>query len=115
MRYGRPLSPPVEVRDGDDDALAGASLVMLTVGINERAGGATDREDHHDHRGHRRRRSYDEEYGVTLSLPSVVGRCGVVRRLAPALSDEERSADKERSGLQRSAEVLRNALASATS
>ncbi|MHB1837663.1 MAG: lactate/malate family dehydrogenase, partial [Solirubrobacteraceae bacterium] len=53
--------------------------------------------------------SYDEEYGVTLSLPSVVGRSGVVRRLAPALSDEERS------GLQHSAEVLRDALAGATS
>ncbi|MHB1571402.1 MAG: lactate/malate family dehydrogenase, partial [Solirubrobacteraceae bacterium] len=45
MRYGRPLSPPVEVRAGDYEDLAGASLVMLTVGINEQTGGATDRED----------------------------------------------------------------------
>lgn len=45
MRYGRPLCPPVEVRDGDYDDLAGAELVMITVGTNEESGGATDRDD----------------------------------------------------------------------
>ncbi len=45
MRYGRPLSPPVDVRDGDYEDLAGAQLVMITVGVNEQSGGATDRDD----------------------------------------------------------------------
>jgi L-lactate dehydrogenase len=45
MRYGRPLSPPVDVRDGDYEDLAGATLVMVTVGLNEQSGGATDPED----------------------------------------------------------------------
>jgi L-lactate dehydrogenase len=45
MRYGRPLSPPVDVRDGDYEDLAGAALVMVTVGVNEQGGGATDPDD----------------------------------------------------------------------
>jgi L-lactate dehydrogenase len=45
MGYGRPLSPPVDVRDGDYADLAGAALIMVTVGVNERSGGATDRDD----------------------------------------------------------------------
>jgi L-lactate dehydrogenase len=49
--------------------------------------------------------SYNPTYGVTLSLPSVVGREGVTRILEPDLSDEERQA------LQRSAETLRRAVA----
>jgi L-lactate dehydrogenase len=49
--------------------------------------------------------SYNPTYGVTLSLPSVVGRQGVVRILEPDLADEERQA------LQRSVETLRGAVA----
>ena len=49
--------------------------------------------------------SYNAEYGVTISMPSVLGRAGVVRILEPDMSDEERQA------LQRSAETLRNAVA----
>jgi L-lactate dehydrogenase len=49
--------------------------------------------------------SYNPTYGVTLSLPSVVGREGVTRILEPDLSVEERRA------LQRSAETLRTAVA----
>lgn len=45
MRYGRPLSPPVDLSDGDYADLAGAELVMITVGENEQSGGATDRDD----------------------------------------------------------------------
>jgi L-lactate dehydrogenase len=45
MQYGAVLSSPVEARDGDYPDLAGASLVMITAGINEKAGGATDRSD----------------------------------------------------------------------
>lgn len=43
--YGAVLSPSVAVRAGDYDDLAGCGLVMLTVGVNEKAGGATDRSD----------------------------------------------------------------------
>jgi len=45
VQYGAVLSPAVEVREGDYSDLAGASLVMITAGINEKAGGATDRSD----------------------------------------------------------------------
>ena len=45
MRYGRPLSPPVDVRDGDYADLAGSAVVIITVGENEKTGGATDRDD----------------------------------------------------------------------
>lgn len=45
MRYATPLSPTVDVRAGDYDALAGAELVIITAGVNEKAGGATDRAD----------------------------------------------------------------------
>ncbi|MGH8113025.1 MAG: lactate/malate family dehydrogenase [Rhodanobacteraceae bacterium] len=47
--------------------------------------------------------SFNAEYGVTLSLPSVVGREGVARVLEPALSELERA------GLERSAAALREA------
>src|SRR5258708_5266551 len=43
--YGAPLSSTVDVRDGDYQDLAGAALVMITAGINEKAGGAIDRND----------------------------------------------------------------------
>lgn len=49
--------------------------------------------------------SFNPIYGVTLSLPSVLGHEGVTRILEPEMSEEERNA------LQRSAETLRNALA----
>ena len=45
LRYGTPLSPAVDVRAGDYGDLAGAGLVVITAGINEKAGGATDRSD----------------------------------------------------------------------
>jgi L-lactate dehydrogenase len=45
MRYGTPLSPSIDLRDGDYAALAGAALVMITAGVNEKTGGATDRND----------------------------------------------------------------------
>jgi L-lactate dehydrogenase len=45
MRYGTPLSPVTEIRAGDYDDLAGAALVMITAGVNEKTGGATDRND----------------------------------------------------------------------
>jgi L-lactate dehydrogenase len=47
---------------------------------------------------------YNPAYGVTLSLPAIVGRRGVVRVLEPAMSTDERQA------LQRSADTLRSAL-----
>ena len=45
IRYGAPLSPLVDIRDGDYQDLAGAALVMITAGVNEKTGGATDRGD----------------------------------------------------------------------
>jgi L-lactate dehydrogenase len=45
IRYGTPLCAKVEIADGDYDALAGAALVMITAGVNEKTGGATDRND----------------------------------------------------------------------
>jgi L-lactate dehydrogenase len=45
LRYGAPLCPEVELREGDYPELAGADLVMLTAGVNEKGGGATDRND----------------------------------------------------------------------
>src|SRR3978361_2291147 len=45
MGYGAPLSSTTRVTDGDYADLTGASLVMVTVGINEKSGGATDRND----------------------------------------------------------------------
>jgi L-lactate dehydrogenase len=45
LRYGTPLCPKTTVVDGDYDDLADAALVMVAAGINEKAGGATDRND----------------------------------------------------------------------
>ena len=45
IRYGTPLCPKVEIADGDYDSLVGAALVMITAGINEKTGGANDRDD----------------------------------------------------------------------
>ena len=45
LRYGTPLGPKVEIVDGDYDALKGAGVVIITSGVNEKKGGATDRSD----------------------------------------------------------------------
>jgi L-lactate dehydrogenase len=45
MGYGAPLSSTTRVTDGDYSDLSGAALVMITVGVNEKSGGATDRSD----------------------------------------------------------------------
>ncbi len=45
LQYGAVLSPAVEVGEGNYSDLDGASLVMITAGINEKTGGATDRND----------------------------------------------------------------------
>jgi L-lactate dehydrogenase len=47
--------------------------------------------------------SYQREFGVTLSLPSVVGSEGIVAVMQPVLSENERRA------LERSVESLRRA------
>jgi L-lactate dehydrogenase len=47
--------------------------------------------------------SYHPRYGVTLSLPTVVGRAGALRILEPEMSAAERQA------LQRSADTLQAA------
>jgi L-lactate dehydrogenase len=48
--------------------------------------------------------SFQKTFGVTLSLPSVVGRGGIIEVLEPVMSD------KERAGLRNSAELLKGAL-----
>jgi L-lactate dehydrogenase len=45
MRYGVPMSPTVEVVQGDWADLAGAGIVLICAGVNEKDGGATDRDD----------------------------------------------------------------------
>lgn len=45
MEHGVPLSRFVEVRAGDYEDLRNASVVIVTAGINEKSGGATDRRD----------------------------------------------------------------------
>jgi L-lactate dehydrogenase len=45
MRYGVPLGRKVDIVDGDYEALKGAEIVLITAGVNEKTGGATDRSD----------------------------------------------------------------------
>ncbi|MFE0386007.1 NAD(P)-binding domain-containing protein [Streptomyces bungoensis] len=45
LRYAAPLSPTVDLRSGAYQDLAGAAVVVITAGVNEKAGGATDRSD----------------------------------------------------------------------
>ncbi|ANB76344.1 lactate dehydrogenase [Paraburkholderia phytofirmans OLGA172] len=45
MTYGVPLSPFVAIKEGSYEDLADAGVVIITAGINERAGGAVDRND----------------------------------------------------------------------
>src|SRR6201993_4198909 len=45
LGYGAPLSSVTKVRDGAYSDLSGAALVMITAGVNEKSGGATDRSD----------------------------------------------------------------------
>src|SRR5690348_17055761 len=45
IQYGAVLSPPVAVRTGDYSDLTNSSVVIITAGVNEKTGGATDRSD----------------------------------------------------------------------
>jgi L-lactate dehydrogenase len=45
ISYGTPLFARVAISDGRYEALGGAGIVLVTVGINEKTGGATDRSD----------------------------------------------------------------------
>ena len=45
IRYGTPLGCRVDIVDGDYDALSGAGIVLVTAGVNEKTGGAIDRND----------------------------------------------------------------------
>ena len=45
LQYGATLSPAVDILAGDYPDLTGAVLVIITAGVNEKAGGATDRSD----------------------------------------------------------------------
>ncbi len=45
IRYGIPLGRKVDILDGDYSDLQGAEVVLITSGVNEKTGGATDRND----------------------------------------------------------------------
>jgi L-lactate dehydrogenase len=45
LRYGTPLGPKVDIVAGGYDALQDAGVVIITSGVNEKKGGATDRSD----------------------------------------------------------------------
>jgi L-lactate dehydrogenase len=45
LRYGTPLGPKVDITDGDYDALKDSGVILITSGVNEKTGGATDRSD----------------------------------------------------------------------
>jgi L-lactate dehydrogenase len=45
IRYGVPLGRKVNISDGDYSDLHGAEVVLITSGVNEKTGGATDRSD----------------------------------------------------------------------
>jgi L-lactate dehydrogenase len=45
IRYGAPLGPKVDISDGDYDTLSGVGVILITSGVNEKTGGATDRSD----------------------------------------------------------------------
>jgi L-lactate dehydrogenase len=45
LQYGAVLGPHTLLRDGDDDDLGGAAVVLITAGVNEKTGGATNRGD----------------------------------------------------------------------
>jgi L-lactate dehydrogenase len=45
LRYGTPLGPRLDIAHGDYEALEGSGVVLITSGVNEKTGGATDRSD----------------------------------------------------------------------
>jgi L-lactate dehydrogenase len=45
MGYGAPLSSITKIAAGEYSDLTDAALIMITVGVNEKTGGATDRKD----------------------------------------------------------------------
>jgi L-lactate dehydrogenase len=45
LRYGTPLGPRLNIAHGDYAALEGSGVVLITAGLNEKTGGATDRSD----------------------------------------------------------------------
>ena len=45
LRYGIPLGRRIDISDGEYDALNDAGVVLITSGVNEKTGGATDRSD----------------------------------------------------------------------
>jgi L-lactate dehydrogenase len=45
LQYGAVLAPHTVLRDGEAEDLADAAAVLITAGVNEKTGGATDRND----------------------------------------------------------------------
>ncbi len=106
LRYGATLSPVVDIRDAVRYAnitiIEGNQASQYGIGmVSARIAEMVLR----DERAVIPIGSYNPAYGATLSMPSVLGRAGVVQILEPELSEEERQA------LDRSAERLRDAVA----
>jgi L-lactate dehydrogenase len=72
IQYGTPLGRKVDVVDGDYDALKGAGVVVITSGMNEKAAGATNRNDPEG-----RLRLLDKNAGIYRDIvPAIAGAAG---------------------------------------
>src|ERR1700752_5329239 len=47
LRYGTPLTPKVDIAEGDYTDLVGCGVGLITSGVNGETGGATARKDPH--------------------------------------------------------------------
>jgi L-lactate dehydrogenase len=45
LQYGGVLAPACQLREGQPEDLTGAAVVLITAGVNEKTGGATNRDD----------------------------------------------------------------------
>lgn len=75
VQYGAALQPHVRLKAGDYADLKGAQLVMITAGVNEKGGGATDRSDPKGRLNllHKNARAYEEIVPqITKAAPDAV-------------------------------------------
>jgi malate/lactate dehydrogenase len=99
LRYGATLSLEQDVRFANITIIEGTGASQLGIGmVTARIAEAILR----DERAVIPVGAYNPHYGVTISLPSVLGRQGVSQILEPEMSQDERQA------FQRSADILRN-------
>jgi L-lactate dehydrogenase len=81
LRYGTPLTPMVDITHADYAGLDGCGVVLITSGVNEKTGGATDRNDPHG-----RLRLLDKNAGVYREIvPQIV--CAAPDAVLVAVTD----------------------------